>query len=539
MRERLGRVGQLSGHQWLVLSARILVFLVVWVLVAAPASLLIFTKSSRSTVIASHDAVVSPAFDGYATLDLGPYLPKLRYPSGSRLGAQIDLGKTNVTTYSALIERYAFIGSQPEGQIAKVRSTLTDIAVDSAISGSLLGLAVPATWLLLGRRRRAELFRHFTVRRMAVAGLAALVAAIAIAQPWNRRDPAFQQGVTWQSISSALPDVPIPEVARPIEVESGLITTGTRRLAESAFDTYTRSLNFYRDVVDSAEGLSGQLHQPAEDEVVGLLVSDRHDNVGMDGVARAIADQGGATFLMDAGDDTSTGSSWEAFSLESLNEAFEDFDDRFSIAGNHDHGEFVSKYFAELGFTALDGEVVEGPDGIRILGVNDPRSSGLGSWRDEPGVSFSEHREQLADLVCRQDEEANRVNTLLVHDANSGNAALERGCVDLVLGGHVHSQLGPTLVTGENGRVGYSYTNGTTGGAAYAVAIGSKLRRDAQVTLVTYRDGRPVGIQPVTVRPVGDFVVGEYTVLDLGTTVPGPEEPSPTTGTTVDEETAG
>ena len=61
-------------------------------------------------------------------------------------------------------------------------------------------------------------------------------------------------------------------------------------------------------------------------------------------------------------------------------------------------------------------------------------------------------------------------------------------------------QVGPTRVVGENGKVGYTYTNGTTGGAAYAIALGSKLRRDAEFTFVTYKVGRPVGIQPVTVR---------------------------------------
>ena len=111
-----------------------------------------------------------------------------------------------------------------------------------------------------------------------------------------------------------------------------------------------------------------------------------------------------------------------------------------------------------------------------------------------------------------------------MHDANTGREALSRGCVDLVIAGHLHVQLGPTRVVGENGKVGYTYTNGTTGGAAYALAIGSKLRRDAQVTLVTYRDGRPVGIQPVTVRTVGDFQVGEYVELDLGQDVVDIEE---------------
>jgi len=231
-------------------------------------------------------------------------------------------------------------------------------------------------------------------------------------------------------------------------------------------------------------------------------VSDRHDNIGMDPVARAIAEQGGASFLLDAGDDTSTGGSWEAFSLESLDEAFDDFEERFAVAGNHDNGDFVSKQAKRLGFTTLDGEVVDGPAGMRLLGVSDPRSSGLGTWRDERGISFEDQEQRLTDLACEHDADGDRINTLLVHDANSGRGALNEGCVDLVLAGHLHEQVGPTEMTGTNGKVGYSYTNGTTGGAAYALAIGSKLRRDAEVTLVTYADGVPVGLQPVVVSTI-------------------------------------
>ena len=107
------------------------------------------------------------------------------------------------------------------------------------------------------------------------------------------------------------------------------------------------------------------------------------------------------------------------------------------------------------------------------------------------------------------------VSTILVHDANLADEALERGCVDLVVGGHLHVQEGPTRVTGENGQAGYSYTTGTTGGAAYAIAIGSKPRREATVTLVTYRDGRPVGLQPVVLQTDGVFEVEEYQELLL------------------------
>jgi hypothetical protein len=151
---------------------------------------------------------------------------------------------------------------------------------------------------------------------------------------------------------------------------------------------------------------------------------------------------------------------------------------------------------------------------MRLLGVADPRSSGLGSWRDETGLSFGEVADRLADAACKADEDGDRITTILVHDANMGDPALERGCTDLVVGGHLHVQSGPTQVIGENGAVGYSYTTGTTGGAAYAVAVGAAIRRPAGISLLTYRDGHPVGVQAVTLDTTGNFTVGDYVELD-------------------------
>jgi len=70
-------------------------------------------------------------------------------------------------------------------------------------------------------------------------------------------------------------------------------------------------------------------------------------------------------------------------------------------------------------------------------------------------------------------------------------------------------------VVGDNGEPTTAYTNGTTGGAAYAFALGSKLRREAQVTLLTYRDGVPVGLQPVTLTPGGEVVPDDYVELPV------------------------
>ena len=269
-------------------------------------------------------------------------------------------------------------------------------------------------------------------------------------------------------------------------------------------------------MADRVDEVTDQLHQPAKGETVAVLVSDRHDNIGMDDVVRAVANQAGATAVIDAGDDTSTGEAWEAFSLDSLDRAFEGYDAQIAISGNHDNGTFVNRYLARRGWTHLHGRPVTPFGDVRINGVDDPRSSGLGNWRDQKGLSFEEVKEQIADDVCASDEKGERIATLVVHDANLGATALARGCTDLVLAGHLHVQKGPTRVVGANGKAGYTYTNGTTGGAAYAIAIGSKLRRDAEFTFVTYREGRPVGIQPVTVTTTGAISVAPYMELDLG-----------------------
>jgi len=301
--------------------------------------------------------------------------------------------------------------------------------------------------------------------------------------------------------------VPIPEELDGVQVRGDVTTSQTRRLVESAVDTYSASKGFYADAATTAAGLD--LRVPEDGDTVVAFVSDRHDNIGMDPVARAIADAAGATGVYDGGDDTSTGGSWEAFSLDSVSAAFDGLD-RWGVAGNHDNGDFVHDYLADHGWTMLEGVVVAGPGDTRLLGVDDPRSSGLGNWRDETGLSFADLEQRLADAACEVED---RLDTILVHDANLGREALDRGCVDLVLGGHLHNRVGPTAVVGENGETGYRFTTGTTGGAAYAIAIGSKPRRPAEVSLVTYRDGRPAGIQWVVLQTSGVFDVGEYVPL--------------------------
>jgi hypothetical protein len=476
----------------------------------------LFLHSSRSTTLASHDAIIRPDLSGQVVLLTGPVLPDVRVPSDQRLGVSVTLGKTNAPSTADLVDRYALIASQPEGPEARVAEVLGDLVVDSLIRGGALALVPIVVWLLVGRERRRALFAQALSRRtIALLGALGLVGVL-VAQPWVDHEERLDSEEDWQPLSRFLgPDVPIPEGLNRVEVRGDVTTSQTRRLIESAVGTYNDGKTFYRDAAEAAADL--ELRQPEEGESVVLLVSDRHDNIGMDRVARAVGDAAGAEAVFDAGDDTSTGSTWEAFSLDSLDAAFDDgpyADAKWAVTGNHDHGDFVGRYLADHGWTMLDGEAVDGPAGMRLLGVADPRSSGLGSWRDETGLSFGEVADRLADAACKADEDGDRITTILVHDANMGDPALERGCTDLVVGGHLHVQSGPTQVIGENGAVGYSYTTGTTGGAAYAVAVGAAIRRPAGISLLTYRDGHPVGVQAVTLDTTGKFTVGDYVELD-------------------------
>jgi hypothetical protein len=471
----------------------------------------LFLTSSRTVVLVGHDTVVRPTLARDAVVETGPLLPDFRFRDVGPLGVTLTLGKTEVGSIEELVERYALIAGDPRAPIDKVQDVVVDMAVSAALRGLGVGLVPVAFFLLLGRHRRGELFRGVRTRHGLVALALLLVLPVLVWQPWQSEEETQEEQGSWQTLAElAGPDVVLPAEVRDIEVRTGPVTTQSRRLVLSAIDTYDRSREFYSAAAEgAAELVDLGLREPEEGETVALLVSDRHDNIGMDRVARAIGDAAGASVLLNAGDDTSTGQPWEAFSLDSVQSAFADWE-RFGVAGNHDHGAFVSTYLADQGWTMLAGEAVDAPWGGTVLGVDDPRSSGLGNWRDESGLSFAEVGDRLADDACAAAEDGERVSTVLVHDANLGDEALARGCVDLVVGGHTHVQSGPEAVEGEDGATGYSWTNGTTGGAAYAIALGSKPRRDAEVSLVTYAEGRPVGLQWVRLRTDGSWRVGEW-----------------------------
>src|SRR5215203_4395475 len=139
--------------------------------VAVVVGLTIFLNSSRMLVLATHDAELEPSLSGYVVLHTGPVLPDVRQATGSRIGVDITLGKTDATSVDELLQRYAYIASQPEGQIDRVRDELGDMLVSAALRGALAGLVPLAIWWLVGKGRRRELFQRARKLRLLEVGL--------------------------------------------------------------------------------------------------------------------------------------------------------------------------------------------------------------------------------------------------------------------------------------------------------------------------------------------------------------------------------
>ena len=498
-------------RRWLVVTAGVVVSLLVGGLVAVTG----FLSDSRPVTVGAHSGRVQPTTDGWATLNLGGLLPAVRVDAGLplALGMELDVTDTEVASLDEVLRSDAVIASAPEGEIAKVRNKLVTMAWVHAARGGgvavLTGLLLVVAWrrsrpaaLARVRIATAAFLRH-PAQNLKPGPLAVTVVAgvalVGVALPSVTRvepDPP-----TWRALTSIFPEAAALPRLEDVQVADGAEVRGAASLIQGAIDTYRASVEFYDGLADRVPRIADQLRQPAEDEVVALLVSDRHDNIGMDATVAAVAAAGDASFLIDAGDDTSSGASWETFSIDSLAEAADDME-VVAVPGNHDQGDTVGTRMKERGFTVLHGKPTQ-VAGIKFLGDADPRSSGYTPERRAGQETISEQADRLADVACEEGD----VSTLVVHDPNSGLEAAERGCVDLVLSGHLHRQVGPTAVTAADGTVATTYTNGTTGGAAFSIALGSKLRRPAQMTLVTYADQTPVGLQPVDITTGGTIEV--------------------------------
>jgi len=125
----------------------------------------------------------------------------------------------------------------------------------------------------------------------------------------------------------------------------------------------------------------------------------------------------------------------------------------FVVLGNHDLAESRDPFSQRVELDALEGATLLADESrtfelrgrrVQVAGV-DPRSYSRGRARAE---RLADADADLRILLCHFPGIARR---------------LPSGAFDLVLAGHLHRQVGPTRIVGENGKVGYSYWRYTRG----------------------------------------------------------------------------
>lgn len=488
----------------------------VGLLVAAPVALATFLDTERAVTIGAHNATARPTFDGHVSIVAGPLLPELRMPTGAPfgIGAEVVLRDSPQTDLERVLAQDAAIASQPQGEVAAMTSEIAEMAMAALTRGAAAGVMAMvlagSVWWAIGARRRGELRAMWPPEprsALLVGGLAiVMVGALMVYLP----SPSTHRETAWVPIRQEFPELPDEPILAKVEISRGAATATSKAIVQGALDTYQDSLAFYSDLAKKTEGVP--VRQPEEGQTTALVVTDRHDNIGMDPVARHVADAAQASMVIDLGDDTSNGASWEAFSIKSLRETFAEFP-IVAVAGNHDTGRYIREEMEKNDFQVLDGEPIE-IEGVRMLGQSDPRSSGLTAGyngNESDNISaIGEQNTELAEAACEDGE----VTLLVTHSSASAKQTVADGCVDLAISGHQHRQIGPTSVEGTNGTT-TQLSLGSTGGAVYAFALGSKLRRNAQVAVLTFDEGRAVGLQIVTFKPGAIVDVGDYTTLPI------------------------
>ena len=457
-------------------------------------------------------------------LRTGPLLPDLAVPRRPAVG--VDIGSARPRRVDRGAGRSA-TPSSPASRTARSprsRRAHRHGARRGAARRWSLGLLPVAVWLLLGRHRRGELFRGPATRRGAVGGVLLVVACC-----WRCGSRGTRRGAhrarpssDWMSLADFLgPDVPLPDGGRRHRGPRRVTTTQTRRLVASAVDTYDKSKAFYAAAADAAAGGSSCASPRRARPSRCWSATGTTTSAWTRSPARSATRPGPPPCSTPATTPppAALGGVQPRLARRGLRRL-----DRCGVAGNHDNGPFVHRYLADLGWTTLDGQVVDGPGGgtaarRRRPALQRPRQL---ARRDRPQLRRGRASGSPTRPATPTSERHHRARPRRQPRRRGAGPRLRRPRASA---GHLHVQVGPTRVVGANGEVGYTYTNGTTGGAAYAIAVGSKPRRDAEVTPGDL-PRRPPGR-----APAGDaadhrrFEVGDYLPLDL-TEPPPVRDPS-------------
>jgi predicted phosphodiesterase len=482
-------------------------------------------------------------YSGEIEIDLGPlgraYLDSPYAPVGVQVtvGGVGESGSTLGSLFSEqTLEAYSALYTDPEEAVRGVVERLERDALIKTAGAETVLLVGFAVWSLRSRLLAPWVVRRVTRRRtlaVYVTVMAAVVgSALVPSPPAGPRIPV---------------DLELPDRTPTISVDSPLLAdllgrgiSGIRLLSARQQD----AVQTWED--DATASLAAQLEalpRPRTGETMAYGFSDLHCNQATTELMTRLVAVTNPSVVLDSGDDTVNGTAAERGCIR--REVGIPGGRPFAVAtGNHDSNVTEAQLRA-AGATVLDGATV-GVGAWDVLGDDDP----------ERQVPFSVERtldrpENEAQLGQRLVQTARQrpVDALLVHQPTAAAevVAAPDPPAALVLWGHMHAQVGPTVVPHADGSWTVGMQQGTAGGvkqptlASFSTPFSPPLvSADSYFYFRDEATGLVTGVQAVHLEPNGTVVVDRRTETGDLAALPDAtrdrlagESPSPTPETSV------
>lgn len=433
---------------------------------------------------------LAPSLHGGTTVELPP-LGSLSVASHKGpVALHVRLVQIDPLQARRIMADPAALGSLGDEVSADLRSAVVHTAVQGGVAAVLGAALLP---LLVVHRRRSLVIGL-------AAGLVGLTATAGTAAATF--DRGALRAPTFSGLLSSAPAV-----------------VGNVQDLVDRFDTYSQQL----------AGLVGNLSKlylttstlptlPSGGQVVKFLqVSDVHSNPAAYDVMAQLVDQFGIGAVLDTGDSTDRGASFEDSLLAPMSRLGVPY---VWVRGNHDSAGTQKAVQALPGVTVLDGDTTT-VQGIVIAGRGDPRYTPDLQVKGT-GAQQKVALQQQADLLVRQVEDATApgVDIVMMHDP--ADAASLGGLVPLVLAGHLHAR---AMRTVDGTRI---LVEGSTGGAGLRALQGdAPTPLEASVLYLDRSTRRLLAIDRITVGGLGlSSVTIERTLVDKAALVPPGEQPA-------------
>ena len=495
---------------WSGLARAVATTLVAALLAAPFAAVWGIAHAEVEDYLGPHQVTFATNFSSEVAVDLGPlgqaFLPSPAAPIG--VTATVGSVGTAASTLNSLFSPQtlaAYVSLYEEPELA-VEAIVDELKVDVVLEGLELEAILLVTFAIWRLRRQLLspwVARGFTRRRTAVVYLGVLVlilgSILAPSTPAGTRIPVtIAAGSRFAAVtvdSRVLADL-LDRSVSGVRLLSGRQQAAVRTYINSAVLALSAQLD--------------RLPQPGPGESMVLGFSDLHCNQAMTELISRLAEATQPRMVLSAGDDTVNGTAVEKTCVR-REAGIANGVPLVVSSGNHDSDVTEAQQRAE-GMVVLDGSTAD-VDGLRILGDDDP----------EYNVPFSQNRtldrpeseEQLGTRLLRT-ATARPVDVLMVHQPAA--SVVPMTAVDpparLILWGHFHNEVGPTVIPHTDGSWSVGLQQGTAGGvrqptiSSFSTPFSPPLKsadvyfyfRDEATGLVT-------GVQAVHFTPDAEVVI--------------------------------